>query len=145
MPPRRAIFFGVNVAACLGWIVLTSLFIATESDLSLLALVLGGVIASPAVALALAEWLLFTRLVPRLERPLGILAGLIGALALLALVANAAEAAVKGIAPGLLFWLGFGSGCLAVAAYGFWCGWLRVRRQTLIEPRGFSVGGVAAR
>jgi len=136
MPPRRAIFFGVNVAACLGWIVLTSLFIATESDLSLLALVLGGVIASPAVAVAVAEWLLFARRMQRLERPLGILAALVGALALFALIANAAEAAVKGIAPGVWFWLGFAGVCLAIVAYGFWCGWLRVRRQTLVQARG---------
>jgi hypothetical protein len=136
MLPWRVIFFGVNVSACLGWIVLISLFIATESDLSLMAVVLGGVMASPAVAVALAEWLLFARRVPRLERPLGILAALVGALALFALVANAAEAAVKGGAPGLLFWLGFGSGCLAVAVYGFCCGWLRVRRQTLVQARG---------
>jgi hypothetical protein len=136
MLPWRVIFFGVNFAACLGWIVLSALFIATESDRSLVAVVLGALMASPGVAIAIAEWLLFARRVPRLERPLGVLAALVGALALFALIANAAEAAVKGGAPGVLFWLGFASACLAIAAYGFWCGWLRVRRQTFVEARG---------
>jgi hypothetical protein len=139
MAPWRVIFFAINSAACLGWVVLTARFIATESDLSGLALVLGMIMASPAIVVAVAEWLLFTRRIPRLERPLGVLAGLVGALALFALVVNAAEAAVKGGSPGVWFWLGFGTTCLAIAAYGFWCCWLRVRRQTLAEPRGFPV------
>jgi hypothetical protein len=143
MVPWRIIFFGANLAACLGWIALTIQFIG-ESDLSVFALVLGAIMASPAIAVGIAEWLLFARRMPRLERPLGVIAGLVGALALFALVANAGEAFVKGGSPGALFWLGFGSVCLAIAAYGFWCCWLRVRRQTLLQSRGFPIGQAAA-
>jgi hypothetical protein len=144
MVPWRVIFFGVNLAACLGWIALATQFIAGESELSVFALLVGALMASPAIAVGIAEWLLFARRVHRLERPLGIIAGLVGALALFALIANAGEALVKGGSPGALFWLGFGSVCLAIAAYGFWCCWLRVRRQTLPQSRGFPVGQAAA-
>ena len=144
MVPWRVIFFGVNLTACLGWIALTTQFFAGESDLSIFGLVLGAIMASPAIAVALAEWLLFARRMPRLERPLGIVAGLVGALALFALVVNAGEALVNGGSPNVLFWLGFGSICLAISAYGFWCCWLRVRRQTLPQSHGFPVGQAAA-
>jgi hypothetical protein len=144
MVPWRVIFFPVTLAACLGWIALTTHFIAGESDLSVFAFVLGTLMASPAIAVAVAEWLLFARRMPRLERPLGMVAGLVGALAVFALVANAGEALAKGGSPGVLFWLGFGSVCLAIAVYGFWCCWLRVRRQTLPQSRGFPVGQAAA-
>lgn len=61
-------------------------------------------------------------------------------------LANAGEAIVEGGLPGIGFWpgvglwLGFGSICLGLAAYGLWCGWLRVRKRTLPEERGFPVG-----
>jgi hypothetical protein len=145
MVPWRTIFFGVNCAACLGWIVIAVLWLAegSQRSIDLFSAVVGVVIAAPAAAIAVGEWLLFARGKQKLERPLGIVAGLVGALALFALVANAGEAFVKGGSPGALFWLGFGSVCLAISAYGFWCCWLRVRRQTLllsrIKPRGNSV------
>lgn len=142
MVPWRIIFFGVNLAACLGWIALVAQSFAEYADLN--ALVVGSIVASPAVAVGIGEWLLFAWRLRCLEQPLGAVSGLVGALALFALVANAGEALVKGVSPGLLFWLGFGSVCLAIAAYGFWCCWLRVRRQTLPQPRGFPVGQAAA-
>lgn len=139
------IFFGVNCAACLGWIVVAVLWLAegSQGSIDIFSAVVGVVIASPAAAIAIGEWLLFTRDKQKLERPLGIVAGLVGALALFALIANAGEAVVEGGSPGALFWLGFGSACLAIAAYGFWCCWLRVRRQTLPQSRGFPVGQAA--
>ena len=140
MVPWRVIFFGVNLAAGLGWVALVAQFIAGESDWSLFAIALGAIMASPGIAVALAEWLLFMRGMAWLERPLGVVAGLVGALAVFCLMATAGEAAVKGGSPGVLFWLPFASICLAIAAYGFCCCWLRVRRQTLVEPRGFPVG-----
>lgn len=141
----RMIFFGVNCAACLGWIVVAVLWLAegSQGSIDIFSAVVGVVIASPAAAIAIGEWLLFTRDKQKLERPLGIVAGLVGALALFALIANAGEAVVEGGSPGALFWLGFGSACLAIAAYGFWCCWLRVRRQTLPQSRGFPVGQAA--
>jgi hypothetical protein len=108
MVPWRVIFFAVNVAACVGWIVLTAQFIG-ESGLGLFAFLIGAIMAAPAVAVGIAEWLLFMRRVTRLERPLGVLGGLVGALSLFGFVANAGEAAMKGGSPGVLFWLGFGA------------------------------------
>jgi hypothetical protein len=139
MVPWRIIFFGVNVAVCLGWIVLTIQFV-NGSELSVFAFLFGAIMAAPAVAVGVAEWLLFARHATRLERPLGILAGFIGALSLFGFVANAGEAVVKGESAGVLFWLGFGGICLTIAAYGFWCCWLRVHRRTLPQQRGFPIG-----
>lgn len=138
----RIIFFAINFAACLGWVAVIAQFIAGESDGSVSSLLLGAIMAAPAIAVGIAEWLLFARRVPGLERPLGFLAGLVGVLALFAFVANATEA--KGGSPGALFWFGFGAICLTISAYGLWCCWLRVRRRTLVERRGFPVGRAAA-
>jgi len=144
MVPWRVIFFAINFAACLGWVALSAHFIATDADWSVFTAVIGAILASPGIAVAVAEWLLFARRVPRLERPLGVVAGLAGALGLFALIANAAEALGKGGSSGAFFWLWFGNICLVISAYGFWCCWLRVRRQTLVEPRGFPMDGAAA-
>src|SRR5262245_20750401 len=126
MEPWRTIFIGVWIVVAVLWLVEGS-----QGSVDHFSAVVGVVIAAPGAAIALAEWFLFARDKHRLERPLGIVAGLVGALALFALVANAGEALVEGGSPGVLFWLGIGSVCLAIAAYGFWCCWLRVRRQTL--------------
>jgi hypothetical protein len=139
--PWRVIFFGVNFAAAMGWVVMFADFIGRESDGSVFALVSGAVMASPGIVVMIAEWLLFARRVKALERPLGVLAGVVGALASFALITNAGEAALKGgPSAGVLFWIGFTAVCLAISAYGFWCCWLRVRRQTVPEERGFPVG-----
>jgi hypothetical protein len=137
MVPRRTIFFAVNfalsvsmVAICVG--ALAEVFGGGGSPGSLM----GGVcFIWPAALCAIAEWALYFRKVRRLERPLGIFAGLVGALALFALVTTI----VRGDSPGMGAWFGFGSICLALAAYGLWCAWLRIRRRTLPEQRGFPV------
>ena len=138
MSAWRAIFFGINLAACLSWIFITARFFA-ESDRDAFAAVMWTLVALPAVAVGVAEWLLFTRRAPRLERPLGIVAGLVGALAIFAFLANVAEVVHSSASPDVDFWLLFGAACLAVAAYSFWCSWLRTRRRTFAEPRGFPV------
>jgi hypothetical protein len=141
----RAIFFGVNFAAAVGWVVSVADFIGDKSDGSTFALVTGAVMASPGIVVMVAEWLLFARRVRVLERPLGVLAGVAGALALIALITNASEAALKGGSQvGVLFWIGFTGVCLGISAYSFWCCRLRVRRLTLPEEWGFPVGGPAA-
>lgn len=147
----RAIFFGVNSTVCLGWIGLCTLFVAPlavdelgENSLAV-AVVVGVGMASPAVVVLVGEWLLFARRWGGLERPLGVVAGLGGALALFAFVANAGEAIMKGGSAGVVFWLGFGGACVVIAAYGFWCCWLRVRRKTFSRVRGFDVIEVGRR
>ncbi len=143
MVPWRTIFFWVNSAACLGWLIIAVLWVGEESQGSIdpFSAIVGVAMASPAVAIAIGEWLLFSRDKERLERPLGYVAGIVGGLACFGFLANAGEAIVKGGpgTPGLEFWLGFGVICFSIAAYGFWCCWLRVRRKTIPEPRGFPV------
>src|SRR2546430_2143731 len=98
MVPWRTIFFGLNSAACLGWIAIATLWLAegSQGSIDLRSGVVGIVMASPAVAVALAEWLLYFRGKQKLERPLGIVAGLVGALACFGFLANVGEAVVKG-------------------------------------------------
>jgi hypothetical protein len=137
--PWGVIFFAVNLAASLGWLTLTGISFARDSDWGFFTFLIAATMAAPAIALAVAEWLLFGRQIAWLERPLGIIAGLVGALALFALVANAGEAVAGGRSPGSFFWIGFGSICLGVATYAFWCCWLRVRRRTIAARPGFPV------
>jgi hypothetical protein len=141
MVPWRTIFFAVNfalsismVGICVG--ALAEVFGGGGSPGSLMG---GMCFIWPAAVCAIAEWALYFRNVRWLERPLGIFAGLVGALTFFALVTNAGEAIVKGDSPGIGAWFGFGSICLALAAYGLWCAWLRIRRRTLPEQRGFPV------
>src|SRR5690349_5545272 len=90
----------------------------------------------PASAFLIAEWILFFRNARRLERPLGICCGLVGALAVFALGSAVSDAVVHGASPGLAFWFGFTAVCLSVATYGLWCGWLRFSRRTLPQEQG---------
>jgi hypothetical protein len=141
MTPWRTIFFAINFTMSVGMVAMcVGVLVGSSGDASPGAFLGGVCFIWPAAAVAIAEWVLYFRKVRRLERPLGIFAGLVGTLALFALVSNAGEAIIKGDSPGISFWLGFGSICLCVAAYGLWCAWLRVRQRTLPEERGFPVG-----
>jgi hypothetical protein len=137
----RTLFFAVNftlsagtVAACVG--ALAEVFGGGGSPGSFIG---GACFVGPAAAFALAEWVLYFRNVRGLEVPLGIFAGMGGALSLVALVSTIVEATVTGGSAPIGFWLVFVPVCLSLAGYGFWCAWLRVRRRTLPEERGFPV------
>lgn len=152
MVPWRTVFFAVNFGTTVLFVIACVVGVCEW-------LVVGGspfaflgavCFVGPALAFGITEWLLYVRKVRNLERPLGVVCGLVGGLAIFAFISNAAEAAVKGGSPGVWFWpyvwlwFGFGTVCVAVAAYGLWCCWLRVRRRTFPEERGFPVGGPAA-
>jgi hypothetical protein len=137
----RTIFFAINFGFAVALVALSveplmELFAGGGTPGSL-----GGVVCCgwPAAAIAPAEWLLYFHNVRGLERPLGIVSGIGGLLALTALISNAAEAISTGNSPGVGFWLGFGSICIGAAAYAFWCAWLRIRQRTTPEERGFPV------
>lgn len=141
MWPWRTIFFAIHVAACFAFIVTVGFWVVDVSAgrVSVLTVCAGLVMASPAIAVMMAEWLLFAKGYRKLETLLGIVAGLAGFMACFAFIANGVEAIVNGRSPGIGFWLLFGFVSLAMGAYGFWCCWLRVRHKTCIEPRGFPV------
>ena len=143
MVPWRAIFFSVNVSVAIGMVFVIAQWIVSGSAMQPFVLFVGCVMVAPFIAIAIAEWLLFTRRAPRLERPLGVVAGLAGALAVLCFLTNVGEAVMQGSSTGISIWFVFGVVCLCVASYGFWCCWLRVRRRTLEMPRGFSVVSMA--
>ena len=146
MVPWRTVFFAVNFGATVLFVIVC---VASVGET-----VVGGgspfafagavCFAWPAIAFGVAEWFLHVRNARSLERPLGIVCGLVGGLAIFAFVSNAAESSAKGGSPGVGFWLGFGAICLAIALYGLWCCWLRVRRRTLPQARGFPVDRAAA-
>jgi hypothetical protein len=146
MVPWRTVFFGVNFGAAALFVILCVVSMAESlvGGGSPFAFLGGVCFVWPALAFGVAEWSLHVRNARSLERPLGVVCGLVGGLAIFAFVSNAAEAAVKGGSPGILFWIGFGAACFAIAAYGLWCCWLRVRRRTFPEERGFPVGRPAA-
>ena len=135
--PWQSIFFAVNFSlAVLMLITGVGAILTGESHGSFC----GGILLlAPAAIVAIAEWRLYVRRVTRLERPLGIFSGAVGALAIFGFISNAAEAIVQGNAPGLSFWLIFGGVCLIIGAYGLWCAWLRVRRRTFADAAGFDV------
>lgn len=139
--PWSMVFCAVNCAACLFWIVFVVLWLAevSQGNIGLVPSAVAILIALPAVAIGFLEWLLYSRQARKLERPLGIFTGLIGLLALFGLISNIGEAIVKGGPSDVLWWLSFGSICLTIAAYGFWCCWMRVRQRTLPHLRGFPV------
>jgi nitrate/nitrite transporter NarK len=138
MSSTRVIFFSINLSACFGWIVISArLFSESEGDL--FAVVVCTLMAFPAVVAGVAELLLFSQRAPWLERPLGIVAGIVGAAAVFGFLANVGEVIHSRSSPDVSFWLVFGGACLAVAGYSFWCCWLRLRRRTFAEPRGFPV------
>src|SRR3954467_4479548 len=125
MVPWRTIFFAVNFAAavlvvlsCVAAII--EVYFGGRSPYSFA----GGVcFVWPALAFGVSEWFLHVRSVRALERPLGIACGVVGSLVIFGFVSNAVEAISKGqaMSVGLLFWLGFGGVCVAIAAYAFWC------------------------
>lgn len=140
----RVVFFTVNFTMSMLWVAMcvTVIYDCLRRNGTPFAFLGGICFIWPAMAWAIAEWALHFRNARRLERPLGIFCGLVGALALFALVSNAIEAAVERSSPGIGFWLVFGGVFLSIAAYGLWCAWLRVRRRTMREPpepRGFPV------
>jgi hypothetical protein len=139
--PWRTIFFAINFGAAVLFVVGCAISVGESlvGGGSPFAFLGGACLVWPALAFGADEWFLYVRHARRLERPLGIACGLVGALALFAFIGNAAEAAAKGPSPGAAFWLVFGAACFGIAAYALWCGWLRVRRRTLPEERGFPV------
>jgi hypothetical protein len=146
MVPWRTIFFAINFGAAVFFFVIClasvgESFVGGGSPFAFL----GGVcFAGPAAAFGIGEWLLRMRNIRGLEGPLGLVCGLVGAMALFAFASNAAEAAVKGGSPGIRFWLGFGAVCFAIAVYGLWCCWLRVRHRTLPGERASPNAGPEA-
>src|SRR5688572_1194455 len=142
MVPWRTVFVAINFSAAVLFVImcLVSVGESLAGGGSPFAFVGGVCFIWPALALGVCEWFLHVRSVRSLERPLGVVCGLVGGLAIFVFISNAAEATVKGGSPGILFWLGFGAVCFAIAAYGLWCCWLRVRRRTFPEQPGFPVG-----
>ena len=139
--PWRAIFFAVNFAASVLFVI--SCIVAVGESLngagSPYALGGGVCFVVPAAAYGLAEWLLYVRNVRRLERPLGVVCGVVGAMAVFAFVANAGEAMTTPTSggPGVLAW-GFAAACFGTAAYGFFCCWKRFTSDGT-SRRGFTV------
>lgn len=142
MTSWRTIFFAVNFGAALLSVVMFVVVVAEwpyslGSPFAFLGAA-GGIV--PALGFCLAEWLLYVRKARSLELPLGVICLAVGALAIFAFLATAAEALTDGEdALGVRFWLIFGSICLTIAIYSFWCGWLRVRQRTFPSERGFPV------
>src|SRR5437867_3902834 len=103
MVPWRTVFFAVNFAAALLFILSCALSVGQNAYAGGSAFAfLGGVcFVWPAMAFAVGEWLLYVRKVQALERPLGVTCGLIGALAVFGFFSNLAEASSKGTSPGL--------------------------------------------
>ena len=137
----RPLFFSVNFAVSVVFIV--SCVIAVGESLggggSPFALLGGVCFVWPALAVAIGEWLLYVRNVRRLERPMGVVCGLVGVLALFAFFANAGEAIVKGgQPPGVVFWLGFAAACFGIAGYGLFCCWKRFQNDQK-DQRGFAL------
>lgn len=139
MFPWRTVFFAINLAAALGWVVLATMFVAEEVfDSNLAAVIMWAAMGSPGFAVAIAEWRLFSRRSRSLERALGVLAGCVGALAVFAWISNVIDAAPRK-SPSAAFWIVFSTTCLTIAVYGIWCCWLRVRHRTLPEEPGFPM------
>jgi hypothetical protein len=87
----------------------------------------------PALVFGIAEWFLYFRKFRSLEKPLGVICGIIGVLALVVVMGNAGEAIREGD------WLIFGATGISIAAYNLWCCWMRMHRWTFPEERGFPV------
>jgi hypothetical protein len=125
------VFFLVNFVAAVLWVLICVVCVVEVSIGGGSPFAFAGAVCSfgPAFAFAIAEWLLFVRNFQSLRRPLGIICGLVGALAVFALASDMFRAVVEGGAPGALFWMIFGSISVAVATYGFWCCWYRLRHR----------------
>jgi hypothetical protein len=135
MVPWRAFFFAVNMAASLA-VTSAAALAVRRSDGSAVAFAIAAVVALLGVAVATAELLLFAWQVRRLERALGVLPGIVGVLSFLMVIAQVPAVALYGgsrdeWALSVLF--------VAVAGYGSWCCYLRMRQRALPELRGFPV------
>ena len=141
MMPWRPVFFAVNVSSAVAFVGLCVVSVAevlagAGSGFAFL----GGVcLSGPAVMFAICEWLLYVRGARSLERPLGVVCGVVGGIAIVSFVGNLGEAVAESALAGVPFWLMFGGLCSGVGGYGFWCGWLRIRRMTFPDERGFPV------
>lgn len=152
MMPWRTVFFAVNFGATVLFVIacVVSIGESLVGGGSPGAFLGGFFFVWPAIAFGVAEWCLYVRKTRSLEQPLGVACGLVGGFAVFAFVSSAANAAPKGASPGSpdgpggLFWMVFGSVCFVVAIHGLWCCWLRVRRRTFPEQRGFPVGSPTA-
>jgi hypothetical protein len=138
----RTIFFGVNFGVTILFVIMCAVSVGESlvGGGSPGAFFGGACSVWPAIAFGVAEWCLYIRNARSLEQPLGVVCGLVGGLTIFAFVSNLAEAAVVDSSPGIIFWLIFGAVCFSIAAYSLWCCWLRVRRRTFPEQRGFPVG-----
>ena len=137
--PWRIVFFTVNMTACA--IVMTLFIISllrAADDLASVILFV-AIFGLPSVVVAMAEYSLLRKRTAWLERPLGILAGLVAMVALLLCISNAIEALTNGTKLSISFWTVFIPACLAIAAYGGWCCWLRAMKLTLPDEPGFQV------
>jgi hypothetical protein len=127
--PVRTLFFVINFGAAVLWCVLCIVVIVQFSvgeNSSPFALF--GAICSvgPAIAVALAELILFLRGGRTLQRFLGCCCGLVGAFMVFGFLSNVFEAIAEGDSVGGGFWLVFGSVSVAIAGYGFWCCYYRL-------------------
>jgi hypothetical protein len=146
--PWRPVFFAVNFAGAIAFIMACVVAVGETfgGGGSPFAFLGGLCFVGPALAFAIAEWLLYVRNMRKLERPLGVACGGVAALAVFAFVSNTGEAIVYGgKSPSVIFWLDFGATCFSIAAYGFFCCWKRVRRGDGPGDRGFPVAICAER
>jgi hypothetical protein len=131
MVPWRTIFFVINFGVTMV-VVLPSLAIIVDYlvvGVPSFAFFGAVIFIWPALAIGVGEWLLYVRNVRSLERPLGVVCGLVGVMAIYGFVMNAADAAVKGDSLDIGFWLVSGGKFFGIAAYGLWCCWLRVNSR----------------
>jgi len=93
MVPWRTVFFAVNFGTTVLFVIACVVGVGEW-------LVVGGspfaflgavCFIGPALAFGITEWLLYVRKVRNLERPLGVVCGLVGGLAIFAFISNAAE------------------------------------------------------
>jgi len=130
------IFFTINFVAAMAWVIMCVIVVVEVSIGDGSPFALAGAICSigPAFAFALAEWLFFTRRFDSLRRPLGFGCGAVAAFMAFGFFANVFEAFTfrrrpdaPANPPGIMFWLIFGSISVAIASYGFYCCWFRLR------------------
>lgn len=143
--PWRIVFFTANITACALLLELAAIpLLRTPDEIGIVVLfiVIFGV---PSLAVGIAEIALICWRTRWLERPLGVIAGLVGMLAFLLLLTNSIEALTKPVRLPASFWLGFIPACLVISAYCGWCCWMRVMKLTIPAQYGFEVGGEAVR
>ena len=133
MVPWRTVFFAVNFSGSLlvAGICVLGICLPFAGGGSPYGLVIGVILIGPAIALSVAEWLLYARRVKRLERPLGIVSGNAAGVTVFLFAINAANAFANGSSAAVGTWLGIALASLAAAGYGLWCCWLRMNGRTL--------------